>query len=267
MGVKIRDIDVGNLIGEAEKFKIYLGKTEDDQEVIVKVAKTFEDGDILAKEAGKFKLLDSFEAHIKRLEEDKGLSTSHYDWLFGRLHSSFTESTQGDRRINVFKIPDIELSKLIPLSKLSAESEIDCRTSVWILGRLLKFYAFHELLGEWEYRSIPRYPVFSPDDYLIGPDSHRLIYYNFSEDIQDVIATAFVKSIANFMIKWVVIEDDSPETDYMDLLKDFSENGRQTFEKAHKDLYSLVKELWGVRYHPFTYRERNSLIWKTIKED
>ncbi len=264
--MKVRNIEVGNRIGESSKFRIYLGKTDDGQSVILKVAKTFEDGDILAKEAGEFNMLRAFEEQIAKFEADQGKGESHYDWLFASLLSSFMEPTQEDRRINVFTALDADLDKLTPLTKLHAETEIDVRTSVWILGRFLKFYGFFELLAVDLDSSIVRYPVFLPDDYLIGPERHRLVYYNFSGDVADVTACDFVKTIAKFILSWVVIEDDPLEQKYLHLLQDFAEHGRDSFEEAHGDLYRLIKGFWGIHYYPFTYRDRDTIIWKTIKE-
>lgn len=258
---------MGPRIGEAPQFRIYLGTTNDKQPVILKVAKTFEDSDILVEEAGRFNSLRSFEEHVAKLEADRGGGNSHYDWLFANLFSSFMEPTQGDRRINVFTTPDIDLDELIPLTKLHAETEIDTRTSIWILGRFLKFYSFFELSAAAEDTPITRYPIFSPDDYLIGPGKHRLIYYNFSGDIADVMANDFVKAISKFVLDWVVAQDDPAEQEYLELLKDFSECGRNPAEYAHRELYALVRKYWGIQYHPFTYRNRDTVIWQTIKED
>lgn len=267
MKLRVKNVEVGNRIGEASKFRIYSGKTNNGEQVILKVAKTFEDGDILAEEASKFNILRTFEMQVALLQEQQDHTSSHYDWLFANLSSSFMEPTQGDRRINIFTIRDIDLNKLIPLTKLNDEIEIDARTSVWILGRFLKFYSFFELLTASEGNSVARYPLFSPDDYLVGPEKHRLIYYNFSGDMADVVAFDFVKTVAKFILDWTVIGDDSSEQKYFDLIKDFSEYGRDSFETAHGDLYRVIEELWGIQYHPFTYRSRNTFIWKTIKEN
>lgn len=264
--LKVQDIEVGDRIGESPKFRIYLGTMNDGRLVILKVAKTFEDGDVLAEEAGKFNILRAFEEQVAELAS-LSENNPHYDWLFANLLSSFMEPTQGDRRINVLATPDINLSELIPLTKLRAETEIDTRTSIWILGRFLKFYGFFELLAASGDNPVARYPVFSPDDYLIGPNKHRLIYYNFSGDMADVIANDFVKTIAKFILDWAVVGADSAEQEYFELLRDFSKHGRISFEEAHGDLYKLVGRLWGIQYHPFTYRDHDTTIWKTIKED
>ena len=264
--MKVRNIEVGDRIGEASRFRIYLGTTEDKQPVILKVAKTFEDGGTLAEEASKFNILRAFGEQVAKFETDQGKKSSRYDWLFANLLSSFLEPTQGDRRINVFSAPDVDLSKLIPLTKLHAKVEIDTRTSIWILGRFFKFYGFFELIAADGDNPVTRYPIFSPDDYLIGPEKHRLIYYNFSGDMADVIAIDFVEAISKFILDWVVVGDEPAEQEYLKLLKDFSEHGRDSFEKAHGDLYELVRKLWGIQYHPFTYRNRDTITWNTIRE-
>lgn len=265
--MKVRNIEVEECIGESSKFRIYHGKTDEKQKVILKVAKTFEDNDVLSTEAGFFKLLEVFAQNIAKFEEKKE-NNSHYDWLFAKLKTSFFESTQDDRIINVFEAPDIELDELVPLPKICSKTQIDARTSVWILGRFLKFYSFFELMAASGDNPVIRYPIFSPDDYLISPQHHRLVYYNFSGDVSDIMANDYVKSIVDFIIDWVTIDENDPlEKEYLDLLKDFSEYGRTMCEEAHKELYQLVDRLWGIKYHPFTYREKDTMIWKTIQNN
>ncbi len=265
--MKVRDIEVGKLIGETSKLRIYLGSTDAKQSVILKVAKTFDDGHILAEEASKFNEMRAFKDEIFKLEEKQGKENSHYDWLFADLQASFMEPTQDDRRINVLSMPDIEIDKLTPLIKLSNGTEIDTWTSIWILGRFLKLYSFFELLAASMDCPVVEYPIFSPGDYLIGPKEHRLIYYNFSGKINDVVAMDFIKAITKFILDWVAIGDREEEQKYFNLLKDFSETGRDTCERAHRELYKLVEELWGIGYHPFVYRERGTSYWNVIREE
>lgn len=264
--MKVRNYEVGDLIGEASKFRIYLGN-DGEKNVVIKVAKTFEDGDLLAKEASWFNVLRAFIAQVASMQKDLGQTGAHYDWLFANLTSSFLESTQQDRRINVLETVDVDFSKLIPLSKLRNQTEIDARSSVWILGRFLKIYSFYELLAASGDNPIVQYADFSPGDYLIGPERHRLIYYNHSGATADVIANTYVMAIAKFMLEWMVTKDDSAEQKYYQLLSDFAAKGRATCKEAHAELYQLVDELWGIKYHPFTYRIQNTSTWKTIEEN
>lgn len=264
--MKVRNYEVGKLIGEASKFRIYLGN-DDGKQVVMKVAKTFADGDSLAEEAGWFNLLRAFIAQVTRMQEKSGEANSHYEWLFANLLSSFLEPSQKDRRINIFEVVDTDFGQLIPLPKLRIKTEIDARTSVWILGRFLKIYSFYELLAASDDNPIIRYANFSPGDYLIGPERHRLIYYNHSGAMADVVANNYVKAIAQFILEWVLIENDPAEQAYYQLLEDFAASGRTTCEEAHAELYQLIGELWGIQYHPFTYRDQDTGRWKTMKEE
>lgn len=291
----VRDIKIGRLVGESDNFRIYLGtdaqktlqpdptKTLEEiveanstvgkedtspPNVILKVAKTFEDNDALTAEITPFRMMQYLAEEIADFEQEKP-KKSHYDWLFASLKDSFLEPSQEHRRISIFEVQDATLDQLTPLSKLSRDTEIDVRTAIWILGRLLKFYSFLELLefttdGSRE-EILVNYPTFSPDDYLIGPERHRLIFYNFSDYVEDCVAYDFVRSIANFIYSWVSLDtDDDAEKQYLSLFADFAENGRRTAEIAHKELYQLVESLGGVHYHPFTYRKKHTLLWKTI---
>lgn len=264
--LKVRNYEVGKLIGESSKFRVYLGDN-DGRQVVLKVAKTFEDGDYLAEEAGWFNILRSFIIEVAKMQAKSGKDSSHYEWLFANLVSSFLEPSQNDRRINILEVVDTDFGRLVPLPKLRAQTEIDARTSVWVLGRFLKIYSFYELLAISGDNPTTRYANFSPGDYLIGPERHRLIYYNHSGAMNDAVANNYVRAIAEFILEWVVIEDDPTEKEYYQLIEDFAANGRSTCEEAHAELYRLIRKLWGIKYHPFTYRDQDAIRWKTMKEE
>ena len=262
---KVRDFEVKNRIGESDKYRVYLGEKADGSSVVLKVAKTFEDGDVLAFEAGKFNTMKTVEAEIRRFQNPTKENDSHYDWLFAKLEASFIEQSQGGRRINVYSLPDVDFDKLIPLSKLMAKIEVDAKTSAWILGRIFKLYGFFELIAVANDQSTIEYPVFSIGDYLIEPEKHRVIFYNFPEKNVDVVANDYVKEIAKTFLEWAVIEEEDKA--YRELLENLARDGSMTFEAAHKMMYAVIEELWGRKYHTFTYRDKGTLIWKNLKED
>lgn len=253
-------------IAEAPRFRVYLGTQDDGQPVILKVAKTFDDGDVLVTEASRFNGLAALINQVAECESIRNRQNSHYDWLFAHLQSSFMEPSQDDRRINVYTTPGAPLAELVPLTKLHASVEIDPRTSVWLLGRFFKLYGFYELKAVVENLSFASYPQFSPDDYLVGPERHNLVCYNLSKSLDDVVAYDFVATIAEFMLNWTVTTDDPKEQAYQDLLQDLAKYGRAKFGQAHRDLYTLVRELWGIEYHPFTYRDRGAAFWRHIEK-
>ena len=90
--MKVRDIEVGELIQESPTFRIYLGTAPDGREVILKVAKTYDDGQSLIDEASTFSEMAIFEEQIAQFEEEQTGQNSHYDWLFANLMKSFSYS-------------------------------------------------------------------------------------------------------------------------------------------------------------------------------
>ena len=255
--VEFKGIKIGNKIGETSKFRIYTGE-KDEETIIVKVAKTFEDGEVLQREAAKFTELNSQITHINTLAGPE----AGYELLLASIDGSFLEPTQGDRRINIFSSsPNVSMDKLVPLPKLYNSTVIDARTSVWILGRLYKFYNLFELVRSINSDDAVKYPLFSSGDYLISPEYHRVVYYNFSGEIEDSLATNFVKAVTRFIRTWV---DEDSDKEYLNLLDELTNDGRDTFEQAHQELYKLVEKLWGIGYYPFTYKDKGTNYYKTI---
>lgn len=267
MATKVRGVEVDKLIGKSSKFQIYTGHMSDGTQAILKVAKTFDDGKTLAEDAKVFTVLKNFELHLREIAKFPSADAVNYHLLFAKLLSSGLEETQGDRRINIYTVPETDLDSLVPLSKLYSQVQPDVRSSIWILGRLLKFYGMFEIMRVANDDDACKYPIFSEHDYLIGPRHHRVVYYNYSGEIYDVYATELVSKIAQYILDWVVM-DGSPESlKYQSLLASFANDGRNTAAEAHKELYDLVRELWGIEYHPFTYCTRGTTMWKNIEEE
>ena len=268
--MKVGDIEVKQKIGESQSFRVYYGKDKDGHDVILKVAANYDDNDKLATEAGLLVSMQSFATKITGYETEMngGKNLSRYDLLFAKLEKTFIEKSQGDRRISVFSMPETSIDKLTPLIKLSHDTKIDARSSVWILGRLLKLYSMFELMAIDLDNKVPCYPSFSPSNFLIEPEKHHLICYNFQNITEDAVATNYIKAIASFILDWFVIGDDEHDKYYHAFLKDLSVKGRRKFKDAHMELYAKVAAWWEHSYHPFTYCDRNATttIWKTIKE-
>ena len=199
ISLKVRKLWSGQSHWWGPKFRIYLGH-DDGKNVVIKVAKTFEDGDLLYRRS---QLVQRFTSIHCSGSSNAGRIRSNRRslWLaVCKFNLFFLEPTQQDRRINVLEVIDVDFNKLIPLSKLRSQTEIDARSSVWILGRFLKIYNFYELLAASGDNPIVQYANFSPGDYLVGPERHRLIYYNHSGATADVIANTYVMTIAKVYV-------------------------------------------------------------------
>lgn len=281
------ELEQVSCIAETQGYRIYAGMAVDADEdgsshsdnnddeksrfpVILKVAKTFEDNDVLAREASKFSLFGIFQDRLTELEKLETPMTVHYDWFFANLLTSFTKPDFGERRINVFTIPDMT-DGLVPLARLRATTELDTGSSFCMLLLFCKIYGFFELLATDDGNGmVVNYPLFSPDDYLFAPRSWRLIYYNFSGDAPDMMANDFVRVIASFVRGWTVFEKTEAGQRYAKLLEDLSEIGRDSFVGAILELLRLRKDLKleNKSRHietQFVYRKRDAHDWTTVK--
>lgn len=260
------DYEVGKLIGESSRQQIYAAK-KDGKDFLVKISRTFDDGVWLADELQCLRRLNVMADQIERLRRTSGDTSAnpHYDWLVARLADSYVDFSQDDRRVNILEMVDASLDDLMPLAKLSSKFEIDTRTSVWILGRFLKLYCLHELIAEGGDCPVIQYHEFSPDDYLVDPQHHRLIYYNYSGVATDLTANRCVRAIAKYMLEWTATEDVKEDEDYVRFLKELAAIGGSAFEDTHRILYGLVDVWWGRKYHPFTYRNKGTKIWKKLE--
>lgn len=265
--VTVRGVEVDKLIGESSKFRVYIGHMNDGKQAILKVAKTFEDGKVLVEDARVLNELKNFELHLRETMQAPCADAANYDLLFAKLMSSSMEESQQDRRINIMTIPETDLDSITPMSKLTAQTEVDVRSSIWVLGRLLKFYGLFEIMRVANNDDACKYPKFSENDYLIGPRHHRVVYYNYSGEIYDVYAKEIVSKITQSILGWTVFDGSQESLRYQSLLASFANDGRQTAAEAHKELYDLVRELWGIGYWPFTYRQRGTTMWKNIEEE
>lgn len=197
--MKVRNVDIGVRINETQYYRAYLGMFDGSQPVIVKVSKSLEYDELWLNEADWFIKMDTF---AKELKKDTGKKQeTDYAKFFAKLESSFLEPNQDGRRINVFSVPGLELTKLIPLSELRGKISVDPGTSAWIMKNLLEFYRFFELQPKWDIPLV-EYPVFSPDDYLIEPRKQRLIYFNYSGKNLEMTADGCIKNIALFIQDW-----------------------------------------------------------------
>lgn len=265
--MKIRSYEVGSLIGETDTYRLYTGESPDG-EVLIKVAKTFEDIDYLSEESRFFRNLSVMSDDVERVRKQNGGDALHYDWLFAKLIESWCEASQGSRMINVYQMPEVKLDELIPLSKLMKQTYVDVRTSVWVLGKIFKLYSFFELISDEMDIPFVQYTEFSTANYLVEPEHHRLILMNHEKEVRNLGGETYrlVRKITSEIIPWIVPGNGEEDEEYMNLLRDFSDDGRYNFEVAHKDLYTLVRKLWGIEYYPFTYKIERAGIWRTITE-
>ncbi len=257
---------VGERVAETETYRIYLcEEVETGRQCLLQIAAEVEHNGGLDRAAyvlGKLKQTsDLFEAKFAETNEGR-LS---YDYLFPQLVDSFVSGEeQGRRRVNILAFTEVDdVTELVPLSNLATKHgmRVDLKTSAWILGRLLKLAAFAHGQGI-------AIRALSGGNILLLPERHFAITFDWSsslthqgkipaeirkDDIASAAKTAFAAIGGDPEIGDYPYDGELDDKDrrYLELVWRYASRRESDAEKAHRQLYDLLEELWGRKFHPF----------------
>lgn len=268
-GQVIRDYKLVRLFHETPQAWCFIGTNQHtfpaDSRCIVKVSKTFEDGDKLAEEDEHFRLLRAscgdVTEHVK-IYYAKGVNFAR---MFTERIDSFIEPTLDDCRVNVSAFnSDICVDNLVKLPDLR-QCRIDARTSVWLFQQFLELYSFYDIMADYYDSPLMQFPMFCDADYLVDPLYHRLVLYGFSGKAYDTTAHQQFRIMAQYFVNWTVFGTDEQGLIYRQLLMDFARLGTPFFWEAYGKLSNTVPTEWLTKHRPFTYRAPGSKSWRQMK--
>lgn len=254
--------EVGLQIAETEIYKLFLCKMEGSKEEFLLQ---------IALDTTKNGKLDYLSFTLKKLQEQSVRLENeyakiknnpnkllNYSLCFPTLVESFTTPEQGMRRINILKFDGIEkINSLVPLYGMVHRDKlrVDVRTSVWIMGKLLKIIAFaHDAgiaVGDLSLGNI-----------LIEPNSHYVILFNWmqSQVISKELAIEEVKQGTLSIIKvlggsletGIPTDGSDIENAYANFLLEQAQFGNKSAFQAHAKFYEFVDTLWERGFYKFT---------------
>ncbi len=186
----------------------------------------------------------------------------NYQLCFPELVDSFVPEGQGDRRVNVLGFRSVDdVRQMVPLHNIVQRDHrrVDLRTSVWIMGKLLKILTFAHDAGMAVHD-------LSLGNILIEPERHYVVVFNWaaaekhSEGVSGLMVREEIRGGAQSVIEVLggsdteTIPNDGDEQyeRYADHLLELAHNGNRNADSAHRAFYALVDELWPRGYHPFT---------------
>jgi hypothetical protein len=202
---------------------------------------------------------DLFQADYAKKSPGKSL---RYDRLFPALIDSFVADEQGKRRINILAFTDVDtVTTMVPLSNLLVRDRllIDLETSAWIMGRLLKLLMLAHSQGI-------AVQVLSGNNVLINPEQHFTVVFDWSgtytyqqevpgesrkADIAQAATTVLTAIGENSETSGSQTLTDEPQQ-YVNFLRELANRRHSSAERAHRQFYDLVNELFGDQFHPFT---------------
>lgn len=263
---------VGPLVAETSTYRLYLCVMEgggDAKQRLLQVAKTVGDNAALDRAAYLIQRLlheaERLEAEYARVKKDPK-ELLNYQFCFPEITDSFVVTEQGGRRVSILKFRGVnDVQEMVPLSNIVHRDRlrVDLRTSVWIMGKLLKILAFAHgvgievsnlALGNILIEPMQHYVVvFSWADAQLSPDG--VAHSRVREEIQ-AAARCVIELLGGTPEEGIPDDGTKECTAYAAHLVAIATGGESNAFSAHQAFYALVDSLWPRSYHPFTSRPR-----------
>lgn len=258
---------VGKMVAETETYRLYLSKYEETgRQCLLQIATSVEHNGKLDRAVFIIKELssraDSVEKEYAKVKTDPN-QMLNYGLSLPEVIDSFVCEEQGKRRINILAFKNVEnVSSMVPLINITTKDRlrVDLRTSVWIMGKLLKLLAFTQSEGI----SIG---LVSGNNILIEPDQHYVLVFDWSEaQMHSGIISREIRSkeIVQAAQATIRVLGGDPETEfipndgdekfapYIDYLLQLARATESNTERAHASFYELVDTIWKREFYQFT---------------
>jgi hypothetical protein len=256
---------VQNLVGENDRFRYFRVQNQEspDTELMLKIGVSTAQNGVLDREAF---LLGELTDEAMRLEAEyqrkfPGHGRLNYTICFPQVVETFVVPDQGNRRVVVleFQAADL-LSDLIPISFIRERdrSRVDMKSSVWILGKTLKFLDFVHS-SDFGYLSL------ADRETVLSEKGHHLVTlldWSRAKRGLDVKSRREEIVAAARNVWWLLGGDsatiklpkDDPNFDsaFEAVLASLMRGGFSDAREAHSAFYQTVEAIWGRKFHPFT---------------
>jgi hypothetical protein len=258
---------VGKPVAENDKYHLYLcTQKETGRQCLLQIVTATEHNGDLDRAAY---ILRELKRHADELEEEYAKVKTdqkdllNYDLGFPELVDSFVCQEQGGRRVNILAFKNVEnVGRMVPLSNITTKDQlcVDLRTSVWIMGKLLKLL----VLAHSERISAG---LVTSENILIEPDQHYVLIFDWSKarTYPDAVpletrcseisqAAKAIITVLGGDSETGVFPDDSDEIfdRYTDHLLRLALGSESNAERAHAKFYELTDALWKREFYPFT---------------
>lgn len=259
--------EIGTKIGGQKSFNVYVCRSADGAQHILKIAFAAEHNSVLDREAVLLRDMRQKAEDLERaygsIEGNAGRMLN-YQIAFPYVVESFLAPTQGNRRVNIMSFDCVDdIRALVPLRHVRERDRvrIDPKTSAWILGKFLKLLVFTHSQGI-SLGSTSGY------NFLIERDEHYSIVFDWTSAVRndggipEEIVRREIASIArevlavldaDFNAATLPESDQDPCGQYARHLFALANGCERDASQAHARFYELVRTLWPERgYWPFT---------------
>ena len=269
----INGYEVGALFHETPTARMYTGtRLSDGREVILKVSRSVRNNYDLKEDV---KRISTISEAIKFVSEHYPSqdNCARLERAVAHPEGYFSEPRQFDHLVSVWTLSEvIKLDELVPLGRLLNDAEVDARTMAWImldilvLYRAMDIYKCHNQL--W-----PNFPLPSLDNFLVGPEHHWLVFFDNiygiyptwdTNRLPKVFCETLQKSIGDTRPDGPT-EDEAEFRAALDRLGEENKRGFIGLKEEYEMKVSRLWDYWVFEYYPFTFRQRDSDRWQTIR--
>ncbi len=255
--------EAGKLVGTTEGFRLYLYvQVETGKAFLFQVAQEGQNG-LLDRFGYVLNELKQNALHLEKeyakVREDPKVLLN-YQLGFPELVDTFLVD---GTRINVLGFRNVENpAAMVPIARMVKKDHlrVDMRTSVWIMGKLLKLLVFAHSQGI----SVGR---INAGNVLLEPDQHYAVLFDWTasqfysnqvppeirkKEISQAAKTVIVALGGNVGNRMIPDDGDEGYGRYRDHLLRLSDGAESNPSKAHERFYKLVDGLWQREFYQFT---------------
>lgn len=257
--------EIGSLFFESELFRFYEVhcKKYKDKPMLLKIPKNKADNYFLEKEELLLTNMESQALLLDESQKEEKLSLG-YQICFPKVIDSFIASTEQDRFVLILSLENFvdTLKDFFCVQKiLDQKYRIDPKTSVWILGKTLKFMHFvhsqNIIISDLSIKNL----FIDKKNHLIHildwANSSMLPALNKKDVILEIkkLASIVVLLLGGNTSTGVIPDHEHLEENgilYRELLINLLKKNTFDASSAHKYFYENVEKIWKKEYYPFT---------------
>lgn len=240
---------------------------EGKQTYFLKIAKSKAENGTLEKEEYILKTLKEVSDNVEikyAKERTRPDSVLNNHFFFPEVVDSFICKEQQNRRVLILGFTSVskQTSDLAPISFITKRDmvRIDPKTSVWVLGKLLKMLVFtHDqnvLIRD-----------LSADNILVNKAQHYVSVLNWGDalilnrELEQKECSIEIVGVTREVIKLlggnpktgeIPADEQMEDSRYQDLLKKLILGEYYDAYLAHSDFYGIVRSIWPSKFHPYT---------------
>jgi hypothetical protein len=267
---KNHNYEIDRQVAEFGSHRIYLCKQEDSgRRCLLQVVVDTSHNGVLDRTAFLLKELERASEETERAyarHTGDPNDRMNYDLCFPEVVDNFIDEEQGGRRIVILGFRRVEnIKKVVPLRYLISPQKdnqrVYVRSSVWMMGKLLKLLAFTHSKG-FSFGEI------TVDKVMIVPDKHYIVLFDWTDgrrcdELTQDIARQEISQAAQVVLEALDADGEKIPMDdvegaerYAKQLIHLSRGYEADARLAHQRFYDMVNSLWEPKWLELTTYDR-----------